>query len=962
MSLTRRDFIRMSGFTLGSAIAGGAVLSGCGKESDKLAGSTERTNICPGCDMACGIIVSEREGRIINVRGNPDHPVNAGSICPKGSALRHMAENRLDYVLHRKPNSSEWEKMTRDEAFLRIAELVKETRDRTFAVAEKNVTVNTCTGIAAITGGFLSNEEYYLWNKFFRILGVTALGGPPDSGDMASATGLSSTFGYGAMTNTWNDLCQSDVVFIIGADPVNSHPVSMRHIQRGRKKGALIINVDPRFTRTSSCADIHVGIRPGTDIAFINGVINYALTRNRIHREYVVEYTNASFLLDPAFSFKDGFFSGFNPRERTYDRSTWKYFIDEKGIPRRDRTLKDGNSVYQHLAALVSRYTPDEVSRITGCSTDVFVKAAEIITSSGTADRAGSVIFGAGITGHSTGTQTVRALSILQLLLGNIGQRGGGMAPLNRFANSQGMRDQGPSRNFLPGFLEMPRKGRDESLDTYRTNHMPKSNDSLSANEGQKTVRYLVSMLRAWYGDRAVADNDFAYAWLPRVDKPLTPAGIIDKMASGGYEGAFMLDIDTVAASSKQEAALKGLEKLSWLICTDLRENRTSGFWKREGVKPGSINTEVFLIPSASPLEIEGSITSGSRLVQWREPSVKSSGDVIPGVAVIDNLFKKIRNQYTRKGGVFPDPVLSARWNYTGSEEGSCDIHMIAREINGFDLINEKQIPGDHLLRDDGSTLCGNRLYCGSYPDKKPLMARTELKKKDDPDLYKRWGWSWPDNTRILYNRASVDVKGNPWSPSRTLVKWKGNVWTGDNPDGQYPPGSKYPFTYLAEGAGRIFSPVPDDGPFPEHYEPFEAPVITGFPGIRINPLLAPPSGWVKKYSCAVTLFASGECQSPVKSPWLDEMSLGSLCEISTELAVKKNLSTGDTVRITSARGSVTARLLVTARIKPLVQNNSIIDVIHMAGPDAIRLVPDVYDPSSGAGESHAFMADIDKA
>lgn len=944
---------------MGGAVAGGTILAGCGKNRDKLAGSTETRTVCPGCDMGCGIRIAARNGNIINVEGDVLHPVNGGSICPRGSAVRHIGTDRLEKVLHRKPGALEWEQISWDDALARISELVKETRDKTFITADKNETLNTCQGIAAFSGGSLSNEEYYLWSKFLRIMGVTALAGTPGCEDNPASTALGATFGYGAMTNTWNDIRHADVILVIGADPAKSHPVAVRHVARSRERGSRMVTVDPRLTRTAAMSDLHVPIRPGTDIAFINGLINYALNQGRIHREYVVEYTNASFLVDPSFGFKDGIFSGFSPFEKKYDRASWKYVIDEKGIPRRDRTLKDTRCVYRQLSEMVSRYTPETVSLVTGCPKDVFLKAAEVITSSGMPGHAGTAILGSGLTSHSTGTQAVRALAILQLLLGNMGRRGGGIVPLNGSANSQGMRDQGVSFKYLPGYLDMPQRGKDETLDQYRRNHIPKSNDPLSANEGQKAGRYLVSLLRAWFGDRAAPENDYAYDWLPRMDKLSSPARVLEDMSAGRYQGAFMLCTDPALSASRRDLTMKAMDKLSWLVCADMRSNCTADFWKREGVKPETIPAEVFLLPASSTVETEGSMTSGSRLVQWHLAAAKSPGDGLPVLDIVDKLFRDIQKKY-RQGGAFPDPVLAALWSYDDSS-GRCDPHAVAREINGYEVLSEKQIKHQVFLRDDGSTACGNRLYCGSYPGKNTPMARTEHKKDADPDLYHGWAWSWPDNSRILYNRASVDVKGNPWSPDRPLLLWGGSEWTGDVPDGTYPPGSKYPFTFLAEGAGRIFSPVLEDGPFPEHYEPFEAPVVARSLFQKTNPLSSLPGGAGRKFSSIITLFATADILSAVRSPWLTEVSPWPLCEISPAMASAKKLVTGDTVRITTGRGTVTARVLVTERVRSLASVGTASEMILLGGAEGIGLAHGAVDPSSGAAECRAFMADIEK-
>jgi formate dehydrogenase major subunit len=586
------------------------------------------------------------------------------------------------------------------------------------------------------------------------------------------------------MTNHWNDLKNSDCILAIGCNPAENHPISFKWIEAAMEKGATLVSVDPRFTRTASKADIYARIRPGTDIAFLGGLINFALQNNLIHKEYVRDYTNASFIVHEEYAFKDGLFGHFDETEKTYKVQSFTYAMDASGKTRRDPSLKDPRCVFQLLKKHYSRYTADTVCAVTGTTKEDFLKVAQEYCSTGRPDRAGTILYAMGITQSTHGVQNVRATSVLQLLLGNIGIAGGGVNALRGESNVQGSTDYGLLFHALPGYLASPEYA-DETLEAYTGKYFPKKNEPKSANWWQNGNKYIISLLKAWWGDNATSENSYCYDYLPKRSGNYSYVEVLNKIHQGQVEGLICFGMNPAVGGPNSLKAREGLGKLKWLVTADLWETETSIFWKRPGVNPKDINTEVFMLPAASSVEKEGSISNSGRLAQWRYAAVKPVGHAESDLWIIDQFHKKIKALYKKEGGTFPYPITRLSWNYGEGHEP--DVHKVAKEINGYFTrdtdIKDKdktisfkagdQIPAFAMLQDDGSTLSGNWIYCGSYTKDGNLMARrdpTDL--PNNLGMCPKWAWSWPVNRRVVYNRASVNKKGQPFNPKRAVLAW----------------------------------------------------------------------------------------------------------------------------------------------------------------------------------------------
>lgn len=791
------------------------------------------------------------------------------------------------------------------------------------------------------------------------------------------------------MTNHWNDIQHADVIVCIGSNPAENHPISFKYVEKAMDRGAKLISVDPRYTRTSSKADIYAQLRPGTDIAFIGGIINHALKNDLIHRDYVVNYTNASFLIDDGFSYQDGLFSGYTQETFSYDKSSWKYRTDAEGRPLRDPSLQDPRCVYQLLKAHYAEYTPELVCEITGTAIQDFTAVARSLCETARPDKAATIMYAMGTTQHTYGTQNVRSYAMLQLLLGNIGIAGGGINALRGEANVQGSTDMALLYHVIPGYLKSP-EVTDLDLADYLAKITPKATDEKSANWWSNTPKYVVSLLKAWWGDQATAANDFAFDYLPKRGGNYSFIMLMDRLQQGGFDGLFCMGTNPIVGGPDSLAIGEGLAKLKWMVAVDLWETDTSVFWKRPGVEPKEIQTEVFLLPAASSVEKQGSVSNSGRWAQWRYKAVDPPGEAESDAFIIDQLYRRLKDLYA-KGGVFPEPIVNLAWNYGDGHEP--DIEMVAREINGQftrDVeINGKlykkgqQVPAFAALQADGSTLSGNWLYCGSYTEAGNLMQR---RGKEDPtglEMYHNWAWCWPVNRRILYNRASVDPDGRPWNPKRTVIAWNEltGKWEGDVPDGPWPPMNKpdgrYPFIMNAEGFGRLYAAGLADGPFPVHYEPMESPTGNLLCSQQTNPAVRPPaklSNREKFPYIGTTYRVSEHWQAGAMTrnlPWLVELVPDMFVEMSEGLASWKGIKNGDMVTVSSERGRIQARALVTSRIKPLRIGGRMVEQVGLpwhfgfaglaTGDSANVLTAAVGCANTTIPEYKAFLCNIEK-
>jgi formate dehydrogenase major subunit len=821
------------------------------------------------------------------------------------------------------------------------------------------------------------------------------------------------------MTNHWIDLKNADVILVMGSNPASNHPISMKWIMRAREKGAKLICVDPRFTQTATKADLYAPLRSGTDIAFLGGMINYILEKDLYFKEYVVNYTNAAFLVSPDYKGPadlDGLFSGFNAEKKNYDKKSWSFQMEESGIAKKDPTLQDPNCVFQLLKKHYARYTVEKVVDITGTPEDKLLAIYELYSSTGKPDRVGTECYAMGWTQHTVGTQNIRAMTIIQQLLGNMGMAGGGINAMRGEANVQGSTDYGLLFHILPGYNPTPNASLVD-LATYIDKNTPKTKEPRSVNWWSNRNKYITSYLKAVYGTAATKDNDFGYSWLPKIDVGQNASWlmIFDKMLKGDFEGFFAWGQNPACSGANSNKTRQALTKLKWMVNVNLFDNETGSFWRGPGMNPKEIQTEVFMLPCCSSMEKQGSISNSGRVAQWRYKAVDPIGQSMPDAEIINELYFKVKELYKKEGGAYPEPIVNLSWEY-GDRDASgkvkhLDIQSVAKEINGYwleDVYDKKVDPpkligkkGDLVtsfpsLQADGTTSCGNWIYCNSYilKDGKEvnMMAR---RGKDDPTglgLYPGWAWAWPVNRRIIYNRASVDLQGQPWDPKRPLLKWDGEkkAWAGDVPDGPAPPmgtDGKFPFIMKPDGVASIFGPGLAEGPFPEHYEALECPVeVNAMSKQRINPT-------IKIFGDKMDAFFSCDARYPFVGTtyrvsehwqtgcmtrhcsWLLEMQPQNFVELSLELAKDLKLNNGETVIVSSGRGEVKAVALVSERFKPFKIANTTVHQVGLpwhfgwqfpedgSGYDSANLLtPNVGDANTMIPESKAFMVNVRKA
>jgi len=1014
MKVSRRDFMKISG-----AVTGGLALGGLGfdwrpieahAQKLRIASAKETTTICPYCAVGCGILVhtdNAKTARIINTEGDPDHPINRGALCAKGAALSQLAttENRAKKVLYRAPYSNRWEEKSWDWALQEIAKRVKKSRDTSFtAQNEKGQVVNRTSGIAHIGSAALDNEECWLLQAVMRSLGIVYLEHQARVCHSSTVAALAESFGRGAMTNHWIDIGNSDCVLVMGSNAAENHPISFKWVTKAMQNGATLISVDPRFTRSSAKADIYAPLRTGTDIAFLGGMINHILENKLHHEEYVAYYTNASFIVGDQYRFEDGLFSGYNAEQHAYDKSKWAFARDAQGIPVKDPTLNDPRTVFQQLKKHYSRYTLDKVSAITGTPREDLLKVYQAYSATGQPGKAGTILYAMGWTQHTVGVQYIRTMSIIQLLLGNMGVAGGGVNAMRGEANVQGSTDHCLLFHIWPGYLKNARTS-NASLEAYLKKWTPTASDPMSANWWSNTPKYTVSFLKAMFGDAATPNNEFGYQWLPKIedDQSYTWLDLFDAMYRGKFTGFFAWGQNPACSSANAGKTRQALSKLDWMVNVNLFENETGSFWKGPGVDPKKTKTEVFFLPCACSVEKEGSISNSGRWMQWRYQAAPPPGAAKGDGDIMVELFDRIRALYKKGGGAFPEPILNLKWDYTSA--GRYDPHKVAKAINGYFLrdvtIKDKTykkgqlVPSFALLQADGSTASGNWLYCNSYTEEGNKAARRGANDASGIGLYSEWAWCWPLNRRIIYNRASVDRQGNPWNKDRAVIRWTGGKWEGDVPDGAWPPmltadgkpnpESKYPFIMQPEGHGHVFGPGLNDGPFPEHYEPLECPVEKNLMSSQlINPAIKQFSTDMdKRATCdprfpfvGTTYRVTEHWQTGLMTrwqPWLLEAQPQQFCEMSEELAALKGIKNGDRVIVESARGRVEAVAIVTKRFRPLKVADQDVHQIGLpwcfgwitpkdGGDSSNLLTPAIGDANTKIPETKSFMVNLKKA
>ena len=772
------------------------------------------------------------------------------------------------------------------------------------------------------------------------------------------------------MTNHWRDIKNADLILINGANPAEAHPVGFQWFVRakldpkrgpGTGGGAKLVHADPRFTRTSALADIYARIRVGTDVAYFGALINYVLQHNLIHREYVTHYTNASFIVKEGYAFHDGLFNSYDASKRAYDPTTWAYETDDAAtaaakqveaqavaagqapgprinIARRDMALQHPRCVYQLLKQHYARYTPEMQATITGIPTAQFLEIAKLVGEMGRPDKVMTIVYAVGLTHHTTGSQLIRSGALLQLLLGNIGRPGGGMNAERGHANIQGNTDHAISWESLPGYLRIPAPGQ-KNLTDYVTQSAPAKADANAWNYfGTNYRKFMVSLLKGWFGDAATAANEFAFDFIPKPGTNSSWMSIYDQALKGKMQGVILSGMTATSIGPDSNQVLQALGNLKWLVVMDALPTTSSEFWRRPDADPKTIQTEVFMIPTTHWIEKDGSFVNSGRWSQWKDQVLPPQGEARHDHWILAELFQRVKQLYRDKGGKFAAPIMALTLNYKDPTKPELD--ELAQEVNGFDLTTKQRLDSFAKLKDDGTTTAGDWIYTGSYPESGNLMKRragTQDVQKNDPTgmgFFPGWAWSWPLNRRVLYNRASADVNGRPWDRTRPGIAWDEaqQKWVGDVPD--YPPTMDPkspkawgPFIMTGEGTARLFSNSMIDGPLPEHYEPIEAPIPNP---LHPNQSASPVAflydkaagrdnrfGTVADYPYVATSYRLTEHEHYVTQhvPLLVGLQPQPFVEVPEELASQKGIKNGDRVRVSSKRGKLEVAAIVTKRL-----------------------------------------------
>ncbi len=749
--------------------------------------------------------------------------------------------------------------------------------------------------------------------------------------------GLGTTLGRGGATTAQQDLANADAILIMGSSMAENHPVGFQWVIEAREKnGAKIIHVDPRFTRTSAMSDYWLPLRAGSDLVFLGAMIRYVLEEGRWFRDYVIPYTNASVILRDDFVDTEDLGGIFSPAE------TWKYAgSDEQGAfdsgqrgegqgtpranpdPQRDETLQHPRCVFQVMRRHFARYTPELVEQSCGIPREKFLEIVDVFTSASGPEKTGAICYAVGWTQHSTGVQTIRAAAILQLLLGNIGRPGGGIMALRGHASIQGSTDIPTLYDILPGYLPMPTSN-ERDLGSY-----------IEKNRAAKgwwynLDKYIVSLLKAYYGDAATRENDFGFAWLPRLTGDHSYFGYWLDMADGKLDGLFVMGQNPAVGSPNAKLERAALGKLKWLVVRDLVETETAVFWEES---PDDIDTEVFFFPAASHVEKEGTFTNTQRLLQWREKAVDPPGEARSELQFMVTLGRKLKVRATEAPR---DAALRAlTWDYADE-----DAEEVLREIHGGPTIKHF---GE--LKNDGSTSCGCWIYSGVFDGTNKANGRAPQGR-----YAHGWGYAWPLDRRILYNRASARPDGTPWSERKALVWWDEATreWIGHDvadftrgkaPD--YKPTADHggdeaiagdaPFIMHPDGLGWLWVPSGlKDGPLPTHYEPLESNIRNFLYDQQTNPeanrMERPDNPYAsspdERFPYVLTTYRLTEHHTAGGMSrtlsHLAELQPELFTEISPELAEEVGVANGEMVRITTARGSIRARALVTTRMPSL--------------------------------------------
>jgi formate dehydrogenase major subunit len=843
--------------------------------------------------------------------------------------------------------------------------------------------------------------------------------------------GLGITYGRGGATTNLQDLQNADCIVIEGSNMAECHPVGFRHPMIAREKGATLIHVDPRFTRTSAMCDIYAPVRAGTDIAFLGGLINYVIENERYFKEYVKHYTNAACLVTEEFEDvgATGLFSGWDEEQQLYDPRSWRYeghpidyaavggsegrLVGEAGEGEKhdmppdemppdqesptDLTLEHPRCVFQILKRHFAKYTPEMVEKVTGCPKEAFLKIAEAICENSGRDKTTAFCYALGWTQHSKGVQIIRTAAILQLLLGNVGRPGGGVMALRGHATIQGSTDIATLYNMLPGYLWMPDVNKDH--DTWEDYVR---DETARTGWWSNFPKYITSQMKAWYGEDFDAQNGELFDHFPRLSGDHSYYPTIMEMKDGGVKGCFAFGQNFAVGSPHARLARDSLRNLDWLVVLDAYEVETATAWKSDGVDPKECGTEVFFMPCALIAEKDGSFTQTQRMLQWHDKAVQPPGDARSDAWFIFHLGRRMKELYKDSEELHDSLIKAMTWDYpTEGEREEPHIESILKEINGYQVESGEPVSGFADLKDDGSTACGGWIYSGVYADG-VNQARRRKPASEQPLQAPEWAWAWPANRRILYNRASADPEGKPWSERKQYVWWdeEQEKWVGyDVPDFQAIKAPSYrpdpdargadaipgdgPFIMQGDGKGWLFAPVGlKDGPLPTHYEPVESPVRNPMydqqydPAARLfdrpdNPYNPPED---PKYPFVVTTYRLTEHHTSGAMsrwiPWLNELQPELFAEISPELAEEKGVKNTDWVTITTTRGKIHCKALATDRVPALTFDGRKVHTIGLPyhfGPNGLikgdvvnDLCPVSLEPNVAIHEAKAFTANLE--
>ncbi|MDG6107128.1 molybdopterin-dependent oxidoreductase [Dactylosporangium aurantiacum] len=857
-------------------------------------------SVCPFCAVGCGQNVYVRDRQVVQIEGDPDSPVSRGRLCPKGSASLQLTtgDGRLHQVLYRRPHGTDWERLDLDTALEMVADRVLRTRAETWQWESDGKRTRRTLGIASLGGATLDNEENYLIKKLFTALGVVQIENQARVCHSSTVAGLGTSFGRGGGTTYLQDLQHADCIVIEGSNFAEAHPVGFQWVMEAKARGAKVVHVDPRFSRTSALADVYLPIRAGSDIAFLGGIIRYVIEHERYFREYVVNYTNAATLVSEEFADTedlDGVFSGLNPQTRHYDPSSWTYegvrvgaAAGERGTPSgdvakdnpdvarsahpeshgfggpalhgqppTDETLRHPRSVFQILKRHFSRYTPEMVEQVCGVPQDAFLEVCELIAANSGRERTTAFCYAVGWTQHTVGTQYIRTAAILQLLLGNIGRPGGGILALRGHASIQGSSDIPTLFDLLPGYIPMPHTDVHSDLDSFI------AADAASKGYWSNMRAYTVSLLKAWWGANATAGNDYAFDYLPRISGSHSTYDTVLAQRAGDCKGYFLVGENPAVGSANAKLQRLGMASLEWLVVRDFNLIESATWWK-DGpeietgeLRTEDIATEVFFFPAAAHTEKSGSFTNTNRMLQWHHAAVEPSGEARSDLWFYYHLGRLLREKLAGSTDERDRPLLELTWDYpTQGAQAEPSAEAVLAEINGWDA-GGTPLSSYEDLREDGSTACGCWIYCGVYRDGVNQAARRRPWREQNW-TGAEWGWAWPANRRTIYSRASADPDGRPWSERKALVWWdeEAGRWDGHDvvdfpatrsPHYRPPEGATGvaaisgidPFIMQSDGKGWLYAPAGlVDGPLPAHYEPQESPLPNLlYPKRRANPV-----------------------------------------------------------------------------------------------------------------------------